>query len=73
VVITDLNMPRLGGIDTIAAIQKLNPKVRVIVITGAATTTETPAIKQLNVSHFLKKPFDAALLFKTLNAILHPD
>lgn len=72
VVLTDLNMPRLSGTDTIAAIQKLNPKVRVIVITGAETTTNTPAMKQLNVAHFLKKPFDAALLLKTLNAILHP-
>jgi hypothetical protein len=36
-------------------------------------TSETASIQQLKTLHLLRKPFDAPLLLKTLNNILHPN
>jgi len=72
-VATDLNMPVMGGVDTIAALRKLNPTVRIVVITGSELPDEIPSREALNALGFLQKPFDAAELLKTLDGILHPD
>jgi PAS domain S-box-containing protein len=71
-VVTDMNMPGLSGLATIAALRKLNPSGRILVATGAELANETDVLKQLNVAGILRKPFDAPLLLKTLNGILHP-
>ena len=71
-VATDLNMPGMGGIDTVTAIQKLNPQARIIIITGSELLTKTPPAKEVNIAGVLKKPFDAPLLLKTLHQILRP-
>jgi PAS domain S-box-containing protein len=71
-VVTDMNMPGMSGPAIIAALQKLNPGVRILVATGAELANETDALKQLNVACILKKPFDATLLIESLHGILHP-
>jgi len=72
-VATDLNMPVMGGLDTIAAIRKLNEHARIVVITGAELPGGTSVGKDGNVQGVLKKPFDAAVLLKTLHDVLHAE
>jgi DNA-binding NtrC family response regulator len=56
-VITDLKMPGMNGIEVLKAIKILQPKVPIIIITGYATVeTAVDAIKQ-GAFDYLSKPF----------------
>ena len=72
-VLTDLNMPGMSGVDTIAAIRKLNPNARIVVAAGLESATDIQTLNQLNLAGVLNKPFDADLLFDLLHRSLHAD
>ncbi|MBM9529239.1 response regulator [Desulfoprunum benzoelyticum] len=56
IVILDVAMPGMGGIETLNAIKKRHPLIEVIMLTGQATvTTAVEAIKQ-GAFNYLKKP-----------------
>jgi DNA-binding NtrC family response regulator len=56
IVILDVAMPGMGGIETLHAIKKRHPLVEVIMLTGQATvTTAVEAIRQ-GAFNYLKKP-----------------
>ncbi len=69
-VATDLNMPYLSGLETIAKLKKLNPNVKTIVFTGADLAQEPSMAGRLAKYSCLKKPFNIALLLNTLRQIL---
>jgi PAS domain S-box-containing protein len=72
-VLLDLNMPVLSGADTLTALFKLNPKVRVVVATGMDSDSDLPAQSEPAVRAILQKPFDLALLLNTLNQVITMD
>lgn len=58
VVITDMNMPRMGGIDLVRTLRQNNSEVYVIMVTAFGTPdTEKHAFKA-GVNEYLTKPFD---------------
>ena len=63
VVVCDIRMPQMNGIETLGHIKEIQPEVRTIVITGYADDPEAPvqAIR-LGVDDYLLKPFDDELL-----------
>jgi two-component system response regulator HydG len=66
VVLTDLIMPRLGGLDLLKAAQVVSPASEVIIITGHGTIeTAVGAMKQ-GAYDFIEKPFTTAT---TLNVV----
>ena len=70
-VLTDFNMPSMSGPDTIAALKKINPDVRIIVATGAHSAHGATSAGELGVQALLKKPFDVFALLDTLQKVLH--
>ena len=68
VVLTDLMMPYTDGPVTIRALQKLNPKVRIIASSGLAESGR--AIE--GVKMFLAKPYSAERLLKALADVIGP-
>jgi two-component system cell cycle sensor histidine kinase/response regulator CckA len=64
-VLTDLNMPSMPGREIIAVLRKLNPEVKIIVLTGADPVSE------LGAHAIIKKPFAVAALLDTLRKVLH--
>ncbi len=66
VVLTDLMMPYMDGPVTIRALQKLNPKVRIIASSGLAESGR--AIE--GVKLFLPKPYTAERLLKALADVI---
>src|SRR5262249_26520999 len=60
-VLLDLTMPRLDGYETIRHIQKFDPSIRVVVITGDATETTRQRVAALGVEVLLK-PIDLQAL-----------
>jgi len=57
-VLTDLNMPRLGGVELLAAIKERWPQTAVMILTGFGTIQSAVSCLQGGAAHFITKPFD---------------
>jgi CheY-like chemotaxis protein len=71
-VLTDLVMPELDGIETIMALRHLFPALPVIAMSGATGNAGLylEIAKHLGVRHTLAKPFTAATLLDAINTTL---
>lgn len=68
IVISDLHMPGMGGIELLTQVRQLHPETSRIVISGF--TDQAEAAESLNCTHlFLPKPFEAKFLRDTLARI----
>jgi two-component system response regulator PilR (NtrC family) len=57
VVITDLRMPEVGGLEILAETKKLYPDTQVVVVTAFATTETAIAAMKAGAYDYLTKPF----------------
>src|ERR1051325_440500 len=71
VVLTDMVMPFMDGPATIRALQRMNPKVRIIAASGLGTAHRAGEGSLEGVTVFLNKPYTAERLLKTLAEVLH--
>lgn len=65
-IVTDLFMPEMDGIETVAEVRKRYPGVRVIAMSGRAGVDYLPVTRELGVKHTLRKPFDLQELIAAL-------
>jgi len=65
-VITDLFMPEMDGIETIAAVRRKLPNVKVIAMSGRPGVDYLAVARELGVAHTLRKPFEMDELLKAL-------
>ena len=70
VVLTDMMMPYMDGPATIRALQKLNPRVKIIASSGLTETARMAEVSNGGVSRFLTKPYTAEKLLETVAAVL---
>jgi two-component system phosphate regulon sensor histidine kinase PhoR len=70
VMIVDLMMPGLSGLDVLKTLKARNPKARVIMVTGYPTMKNTLQAMQLGAVDFLPKPFLPTTLRKLVAAAL---
>jgi len=57
VIIVDLMMPGLNGMDLLKALKTISPAVQVVMITGYPTMKNTLQAMQIGAFDFLPKPF----------------
>jgi len=57
-IISDLRMPRLSGIELLRAVREVDKDVPFIIITGYADVENAIEAMRLGASDFIKKPFD---------------
>jgi two-component system, cell cycle sensor histidine kinase and response regulator CckA len=69
-VLTDMVMPFMDGPATIRALQRMNPKVRIIAASGLGAGQRAGEGALEGVSVFLNKPYTAEKLLKTLAQVL---
>lgn len=72
-VVTDVDMPRLGGLALIQALQPMYPSLRILAMSGMAQSSTGPSdIPQIrNLAHeFLFKPFSGDDLLKAVHLLL---
>jgi DNA-binding response OmpR family regulator len=65
-VVTDLFMPEMDGIETVAALRKQFPDMRVIAMSGRPGVDYLAVTRELGVTRTLRKPFEIAELLATL-------
>lgn len=70
VVLTDMMMPVMDGASTIRVLRRMNPGVKVIAASGMASSGSELNTVELGVQAFLRKPYRAELLLKTLRHVL---
>ncbi|MBX0326753.1 response regulator [Oscillochloris sp. ZM17-4] len=58
VIITDMNMPRMGGIDLVRTLRQKNADVYVIMVTAFGTPDTEKLAYRAGVNEYLTKPFD---------------
>ncbi|MBD1899490.1 PAS domain S-box protein [Trichocoleus sp. DQ-A3] len=70
VVLIDMMMPTMDGPTTIRALQKMNPQVKVVAVSGLVSNHKLPAIAGGVVKRFLSKPYTAEDLLKSIHELL---
>lgn len=73
VVITDMMMPYLSGSNTIRALQKLNPSVKILVVSGLMGNEQVAEVVDAQKIAFLQKPYTAEGLLTTLQQVIKPN
>lgn len=71
VVMTDIVMPGMDGLKTIRTLQKINPQIKIIAVSGLASGNQVTAVRETGVKTFLSKPYTAKELLKTINVVLN--
>ena len=72
--ITDLDMPGISGMDLIAGCRALRPDLPVILCTGLAEFSDTQRAAEMRVDAIVLKPFRQADLAESIETVLrHPD
>lgn len=62
-VLTDLGLPDMSGIDILSKVKALYPAIQVIILTGSATFDSAVEATNLGVFSYLLKPYDVDQLF----------
>ena len=69
-VIMDMMMPIMGGPQTIQALRRIDPNVRIIAVSGLASTGTTELLSKEDVVGFLRKPYSSDMLLKNISEVL---
>ncbi len=76
VVVTDILMPYMDGVQLIHAVRRLAPGVKLIASSGAlgmpGQRDRTDEVLALGVKHILHKPYPVEALLRAVHAELHP-
>lgn len=69
-VLLDVFMPKMGGIETYVTLRQIRPNVNVIFITGSGEMTEAWKNLGKGAYDFIQKPFEAKILLAKVREIL---
>ena len=64
VMVLDLRMPGIGGMEVLARVKERHPQVEVIMLTGYGTDEDEREARRLGAFEYLRKPVDIADLMQ---------
>jgi CheY-like chemotaxis protein len=68
VMVLDLRMPGIDGLEVLRRIKSGHPMVEVIIVTGHGSEKDERAARELGAFEYLKKPVDIGVLAQTIKA-----
>jgi CheY-like chemotaxis protein len=71
-IVTDVDMPVMDGVELVRSIRVLNPDMHIVVMSGSAQVAKREELAALGVNEVLKKPYDPAILLGRIRAELGP-
>lgn len=71
-IITDIKMPDISGVDLIREVRKTNRKVKLLVISGYDSFETAKSLLSLNVTDYLLKPLNINEFISVLDKLLQP-
>ena len=66
VMILDLKMPGIDGIEVLKRVKQTNPRIEVIILTGHGSEADKEMCMQLGAFAYLQKPVDVNVLSETI-------
>ena len=69
-VLLDMSMPVMSGIDVFTAIRDINPDIKVLVTSGFGLDGKVQKILDMGASNFISKPFNAESLTQKVKQVL---
>ena len=69
-VLLDMKMPEMDGIETLKEIRKINPDLKVIMLTAVDSANLEREAREIGVSDFLRKELGIEVFLQTLDKIL---
>lgn len=69
VVVLDMKMPGMDGMETLREIKRLRPELEVIMLTGHATLDSAVEGLKMDAFDYMTKPIDIELLVKKLREV----
>lgn len=70
-IIMDLVMPKMGGLEAIARIREMNPSVHIIILTSSSKKEEVVAAAKHKVKGYVMKPIQMAQLLELAQSCFH--
>lgn len=70
-VLIDMMMPQMDGLTTIRTLQKINPQVKIVAVSGLVSNDKQIQVASLGVKTFLSKPYTTKDLLHTLSSVLN--
>jgi two-component system, cell cycle sensor histidine kinase and response regulator CckA len=70
VVLMDMMMPAMDGPTTIRTLQKIQPQVKIVAVSGLVSNEKLAQVRRLGVQTFLYKPYTTKELLKTIDNVL---
>ena len=70
-VLMDMMMPEMDGLSAIRVLQKINSQVKIIAVSGLASSDKVATAMDSGVKIFLPKPYTTQELLKTINGVLN--
>jgi signal transduction histidine kinase/CheY-like chemotaxis protein len=67
--VTDLDMPRMPGLELVERVRGRDPQMPVLVLTASADVEALNRVLQLHVDEFLNKPFDSKVLLERVRRL----
>ena len=71
-VIMDIKMPKMNGLEALSQIKKLKPKIRVMIITGYESDDVAAQAIRLGADDYLTKPFDRETVRVKIQKLQNP-
>ncbi|WP_193197070.1 response regulator [Nostoc sp. MG11] len=68
-VLTDMVMPSMDGLTTIRTLRKINPDVKIIAVSGLASSDKVNVAYDMGIKAFLSKPYTASQLLQTISTV----
>jgi two-component system, cell cycle sensor histidine kinase and response regulator CckA len=65
-VLVDIMMPSMDGALTIRALQKINPQIKIVAVSGLVSSSQITNVTNSGIQSFLPKPYTATELVKTV-------
>jgi DNA-binding NarL/FixJ family response regulator len=69
VLILDIEMPKMNGVDALVEIRRLAPKVRVLIHSSRPSSTTAPSLIEAGASGYLQKPFALGRLVQAVTEV----
>ena len=70
VILVDLQMPGISGLEMAVEVHKTNPSIPMALITGTPMAIQPVLLRQAGISRVFAKPFDLAALIAWLQTLL---
>ena len=72
--VTDLKMPKMNGLELVKAARKINPELRAIIITAYGDYKVRKEVMEMTRSRYIEKPFNGSILLSAIKELFnYPD